>query len=70
MRGSMIAIAAVCGALWAPGSVAWRHAEAQRSMKPQAPVEVELTALPREKKDPEGQRRLRVIVTPRIDAPA
>jgi hypothetical protein len=38
-------------------------------MKPQAPVQVELTALPREKKDAEAQRRLRVSVTPRIDAP-
>jgi hypothetical protein len=44
-------------------------AAAERHVKPLAPLQIEMTPLPREKKDAEGQRRLRVSVTPRVDAP-
>lgn len=42
---------------------------ARRAGKPLAPLEIRMTLLPREKKDAEGQRRLHVSVTPRVNAP-
>jgi hypothetical protein len=44
-------------------------APARHAGKPLAPVEIRMTPLPRNKKDAEGQRRLRVSITPRVDAP-
>jgi hypothetical protein len=44
-------------------------APARHAGKPLAPLEIRMTPLPRDKKDAEGQRRLRVSVTPRVDAP-
>jgi hypothetical protein len=69
MRWPMIVLVALSGTVWAAGRIAWGSPEARQRMKPLAPVQIELTALPRDKKDSEGQQRLRVSVVPRIDAP-
>jgi hypothetical protein len=58
------------GALLQAAHAAWAQTRpARHPIKPVAPLQIEMTALPREKKDAEGQRRLRVSVTPRVDAP-
>jgi hypothetical protein len=45
-----------------------RWSRAQRACTPMAPLEIELTPLPRQKRDPKGEQRLRVQVTPLVDA--
>jgi hypothetical protein len=73
----MATVLAVSGLAFSlAGRAAWTHPRTSAdpgrgscSCTPMAPLKVELTPLPRRKKEPKEQQRLQVRVTPQVDAP-